>query len=61
VSKKIEILHVFSRMIQNEIREDINNEKFWLLLSETHVNIFVNERFLDIVHVQDNILSNVKQ
>jgi hypothetical protein len=38
-------------MIQNEIREDINNEKFWLLLSETHVNIFVNERFLDIVHV----------
>jgi hypothetical protein len=28
VSKKIEILHVFARMIQNEIREDINNEKF---------------------------------
>jgi hypothetical protein len=26
--KKKEILHVFARMIQNEIREDINNEKF---------------------------------
>ncbi|PNX84135.1 repressor of the inhibitor of the protein kinase-like protein [Trifolium pratense] len=72
-----DILRVIARKVQKEIREEIGNSKFCLLVDEardeskkeqmavviTFVDKsgYVKERFLDIVHVDDTTSSTLKQ
>jgi hypothetical protein len=72
-----DILQVFARMVQKEIREEIGNSKFCLLVDEARdeskqeqmavVIRFVDksgcvkEHFLDIIHVDDTTSSTLKQ
>nr|KYP64740.1 Zinc finger MYM-type protein 1 [Cajanus cajan] len=72
-----EILNVFARRVQNEIREEIGDAKFCLIIDEARdeskreqmaivirfvdKNGFVKERFLDLVHVKDTTSSTLKQ
>jgi hypothetical protein len=72
-----EILHVFARKVQNEIREEIDNARFCLLVDEARdeskreqmavvirfvdKNGCVKERFLDITHVGDTTSSTLKE
>jgi len=72
-----EILHVFARKVQNEIREEIGNATFCLLVDEARdeskreqmavvirfvdKNGCVKERFLDITHVGDTTSPTLKE
>ncbi|CAJ2631158.1 uncharacterized protein LOC123910641 [Trifolium pratense] len=72
-----EILHVIARKVQCDIRKEIGNAKFCLLVDEARdeskreqmalvirfvdKNGFVQERFLDIIHVDDTTSSTLKQ
>ncbi|XP_039144034.1 zinc finger MYM-type protein 1-like [Dioscorea cayenensis subsp. rotundata] len=72
-----EILHVFARKVQREIREEISDAKYCLIVDEARDESrreqmalvirfvdkhgFVKERFLDIVHVKDTTALTLKQ
>ncbi|XLU80763.1 hypothetical protein S245_004183, partial [Arachis hypogaea] len=72
-----EILHVFARKVQNEIRNEIGNAKFCLIVDEARDESrreqmalvvrfvdkhgFVKERLIDVVHVKDTTSATLKQ
>ncbi|XP_072066762.1 uncharacterized protein [Arachis hypogaea] len=72
-----EILHVFVRKVQNEIRNEIGNAKFCLIVDEARDESrreqmalvvrfvdkhgFVKERLIDVVHVKDTTSATLKQ
>ncbi|XP_016204605.1 zinc finger MYM-type protein 1-like [Arachis ipaensis] len=72
-----EILHVFARKVQNEIRNEIGNVKFCLIVDEARDESkreqmalvvrfvdkhgFVKERLIDVVHVKDTTSATLKQ
>ncbi|XP_016206434.1 uncharacterized protein LOC107646792 [Arachis ipaensis] len=72
-----EILHVFARKVQNEIRNEIDNAKFCLIVDEVRDESrreqmalvvrfvdkhgFVKERLIDVVHVKDTTSATLKQ
>ncbi|XP_025662104.1 uncharacterized protein [Arachis hypogaea] len=72
-----EILHVFARKVQNEVRNEIGNAKFCLIVDEARdeskreqmalvvrfvdKHEFVKERLIDVVHVKDTTSTTLKQ
>nr|XP_029148837.1 uncharacterized protein LOC114925379 [Arachis hypogaea] len=72
-----EILHIFARKVQNEIRNEIGNAKFCLIVDEARDESrreqmtlvvrfvdkhgFVKERLIDVVHVKDTTSATLKQ
>ncbi|XP_057760516.1 uncharacterized protein LOC130980888 [Arachis stenosperma] len=72
-----EILHVFARKVQNEIRNEIGNTKFRLIVDEVRDESkreqialvvrfvdkhgFVKERLIDVIHVKDTTFATLKQ
>ncbi|XP_072054323.1 uncharacterized protein [Arachis hypogaea] len=71
-----EILHVFARKVQNEIRNKIGNAKFCLIVDEVRDESkreqmalvrfidkhgFVKERLIDVVHVKDTTSATLKE
>ncbi|XP_016165075.1 uncharacterized protein LOC107607660 [Arachis ipaensis] len=71
-----EIIHVFSRKVQNKIRNEIGNAKFYLIVDEARDESkreqmalvrfvdkhgFVKERLIDVVHVKDTTSATLKQ
>ncbi|XP_025678705.1 uncharacterized protein [Arachis hypogaea] len=72
-----EILHVFARKVQNEIRNEIGNAKFCLIVDEARdeskreqmalvvrfidKHEFVKERLIDVVHVKDTTSATLKE
>jgi len=67
-----ENLHVFARNVQSSIRHEIGDARFCLIVDEAREQMalvirfvdrsgFIQERFLDIVHVKDTTVATLKE